>query len=270
MPKSNLVGICRVCGKKKPLTREHIIPRAAGNNTNFNVYNGQDLLVNRKTPEKIKKEIRQGGFTVTTLCKQCNEKSGGWYDHAFSKFFLAIEQLVSNQIKTPLGMDPKDWLNGKEVSFDVIGKEVKPLNIAKRVLVALCSAEYEDMTEDRYPEIRKAILKKDYQPDTSKFSIYLGLNLSGRMLAFPLQGVLSQVDGRSVTESYAGVESEVLSMYLASKDMHLKGGKLSQSLDITSWLTEYSYDEVSDLHLKLTFNKSLAAPLEIPKNIRQL
>jgi len=256
-------GICRICGKTKKLTREHIIPRSSGNIENADVYVGIDLITLRKTPEKIRKEIRQGGFTVKTLCKQCNEKSGLWYDEDFSKFYLAFKEQIYPQITVPADVKPEDWLEDMRIHVKFTGPAIKPLNIAKRILVTLCSAEYENMTEKRYPEIRKAILDKDYTPDTSKFSIYLGLNLSN-ILVFPLQVALVQTKEGLVSEKYAGVESEILSMYLAPHNEHTKGGHLIKCLDITDWLTNYHYDEVRDLDLEIMFIKSLSIRFSIP------
>jgi hypothetical protein len=264
MSKTQIIGICKICGQRKQLTREHIIPKSAGNTQTGPIYNGLDLIQNLKTPERLKKNIRQGGFTVNTLCKECNEKSGHWYDEDFSEFYLTFKESVYPQIKVPANISPADWLEGKKVQVVVAGK-IKPLNIAKRILVTLCSAEFDNMTEDRYPEIRKAILDKNYQPDTTLFSIYLGLNLSN-VLVFPLQAELLHTDKGFVTESYAGVESEVLSMYLAPHDEHLKGGHLTKCLDITSWLTKYVYDEVKQLDLELMFNKSLSIRFPMPSS----
>ncbi len=264
MTKGKLIGICKICGKSGLLTREHIIPKSAGNTDDTSVYNGYDLLINRENPEKIKREIRQGGFTVNTLCKQCNEKSGHWYDEDYSEFYLTFKEQIYPQIKIPPKVNATDWLEGKKIQVVIEGTRIKPLNIAKRILVTLCSAEFDNMTEKRYPEIRKAILEKSYNPDVSRFSIYLGLNLSS-LLVFPLQAGLIQTDNGMIMESYAGVESEILSMYLAPKNEHLKGGHLIKCLDITEWLTKYKYDEVKGLDLELMFNKSLSIRFPIPE-----
>lgn len=53
---------------------------------------------------------------------------------------------------------------------------VKPCNIAKRILVSFCSIEHKGLT-DRKPEIRKAILDKNYKPNTDDFAIYLSLHV---------------------------------------------------------------------------------------------
>jgi hypothetical protein len=115
------------------------------------------------------------------------------------------------------------------------------------------------------PEIRKAILDKDYQPKIDDFSLYLGLHV-GSSLYFGTQALLLNAFTSPVTQAYAGIETEILAFYLAPRDEHLKGGGLINCLDITPWLNRYQYDQVVTVRLELMFNKSLSVRFPIPSD----
>jgi hypothetical protein len=263
MARKPKIGICRICGLKKPLTEEHIIPRVAGGGTKVKLYDGDQLL---KTigngDDKPYGKIKQNGHAEYTLCADCNNLSGRLYDEDFADFFNIFVQQIPLRISVPKGVNKDDYLENKVIDIDVTG--TKPFNVAKRILVSFCSVEHPGLT-DRRPEIRKAIMDKDYQPKTDDFSLYLGLHLGGS-LYFGTQAVLMNAFTNPVTQAYAGIETEILAFYLAPHDEHLKGGGLFNCLDITPWLNRYQYDQVVNVRLELMFNKSLSVRFPIPSD----
>lgn len=68
----------------------------------------------------------------------------------------------------------ESYLEGEIVT--IVLDDIKPFNIAKRMLVSFCSVEHPGLT-DRHPEIRKAILGKNYIPNTDNFALYMSLHV---------------------------------------------------------------------------------------------
>jgi hypothetical protein len=263
MVKKPRVGVCRICGLSKTLTEEHIIPRVAGGGASVKLYDGDQLL---KTigggSEKPYGKIKQNGHAEYTLCADCNNLSGRLYDEDFANFFNIFTQQIPSKVAVPKGANAEDYLENKVINIDVKG--TKPFNVAKRILVSFCSVDHPGLT-DRIPEIKKAIMDKDYQPKTDGLSLYLGLHVGGS-LYFGTQALLINAFTTPVTLSYAGIETEVLAFYLAPHDEHTKGGGLLNCLDITPWLTRYKYDQIVTVRLELMFNKSLSIRFPMPSD----
>jgi hypothetical protein len=251
---------CRICDQHKVMTEEHIIPRIAGGGNKIKLYSGEELLKSLNKDSKPYGEIRQNGHTAYTLCADCNNMSGRLYDEDFADFFNILTQRLPPQISVPKNMSPIEYLENKRVEVTLV--DIKPLNIAKRILVSFCSVDHPGLI-NRKPEIRKAILDENYQPTTDSFSLYLGLHL-GNPLFFGTQSALLNMTSTPIIEAFAGIEDDVVALYLSSHDEHLKEGNLNKCLDITSWLTRYSYDEVASVQLELMFNKSLTVRFPIP------
>jgi hypothetical protein len=260
---SNKVGKCRICGKTKRLTKEHIIPRIAGGGKKSKLYSGDELLkILRNDGSKPYGKIEQGGYAPYTLCSDCNNLSGRLYDNDFALFANMFTEQIIPKIGVPENIEPADYLDGKNV--DVTICDMKPLNIAKRILVSLCSVPGMEGLTDKQPEIRKAILDKDYLPDVKNFSLYLGLN-TGNMCYMPTQKSFVSRGNVHFTETIvAGIEGSPLSIYLAPSNEDRKVGSLAKCIDITNWLTNYKYDEIANLQLILKFNKSFSVRFKIP------
>lgn len=261
--KQKMRGVCRICGNEELLTEEHIIPRAAGGGSKIKLYSGDELLktLNKNNEEKPYGKIKQNGHAEYTLCRSCNNHSGSAYDNDFAEFYNVFTQQLAPKISVPKGKSLEDFLDGKRIEVELRG--IKPLNIAKRILVSFCSIEHKGLT-DRKPEIRKAIIDKYYRPDVQDFSLYLSLHV-GNSAYFGTLAALINVNDRFVTQAYAGIETEMLAFYLSGHDEHLNGGSLIKCLDVTQWLTKYKYDEVANVNLELMFNKSLCLRFPIPK-----
>ena len=260
------VGVCRICGSHGKLTLEHILPRAAGGGEKTKIFTGDEILkaATRKKDAAHEDDgkpygmIRQYGFADYTLCQSCNNHSGKHYDKDFTELYNAIKYFVrqhtQNQGITTIEEQDKFFAD-KGMSIKLT--KLRPHNIAKRVLVAFCSVEHRGLT-DRKPEIRKAIMQKDYKPDVSDFSIYFTPHVGSNGYF----GTIAALSDGGV-HTYAGLELGPLAFYLADHDAHLKGGPLVKCVDITNWLTDYDYDEeAGQLEIFANFEKSFA--LNIP------
>lgn len=257
MAKKKIIGICQICGEDKQLTVEHYIPRAAGGGAAATIYSGDELLKSLQldddgNPFKPKGKIQQNGMVKHTLCKECNERSGILYDKEFSRFYKGLHHVLMTSITIPKGKVASDVLEGQIV--DITIPEIKLFNIAKRVLVSFCSVEHPGLTE-RQPEIRKAVMDKDYKPDISNFALYMSLHL-GNSAFFGTMAALKGINGKLITQVFAGIESDLIAFYFTT-DKTTKALGLENCTDITEWLIRYDYDQPVDVKLELMFNKSL-------------
>lgn len=264
MAKKKVVGICQICGEKKQLTVEHYIPRAAGGGAKAMLYSGDELFKTLHKDEegktqKPKGKLQQNGLVMHSLCKECNEQSGILYDKEFARFFNGIHHVILSSIEIPEGQSTSEYLENKIATITL--EDIKPLNIAKRILVSFCSVEHPGLAK-RMPEIKKAIQNKDYKPDTSSFAIFMSLHL-GNSAYYGTVAALKNINGAMLTQAYAGIESDFVAFYLTT-DKETKAVGLENCTDITQWLTKYDYNQSVNVSLELMFNKSLMIrfPLE--------
>lgn len=263
----SVTGICRICGTNSVLTLEHILPRAAGGGERTKIYTGDELIKAATRRNDVADEdddrpygiIQQYGFASYTLCQACNNHSGKYYDKDFAQLYNAVKYLIQQRINNQdfTTIEELDaYFADKGMSLKL--RRLKPNNIAKRVLVAFCSIDHAGLT-DRKPEIRKAIMQKDYKPNTDSFSIYMTPHVGGNGYF----GTLASISIDGGVHAYAGLELGPLAFYLAEHNAHLQGGPLARCVDITNWLTDYEYDEeVGELEIHANFEKSFA--LNIP------
>lgn len=257
MAKKKVYGKCRICGEEKQLSQEHYIPRAAGGGAKVTLYSGDELIKTLHKDEdgndyKPRGKIKQNGLAEHTLCKECNELSGALYDKEFARFHNGVHHIITSSITIPKGQTMEDYLDGEVVTM--VLQDIKPFNIAKRMLVSFCSVEHPGLT-DRRPEIRKAILNKDHQPNTDDFALYMSLHL-GNSAYFGTVGALMNIGDRYITQAYAGIENELIAFYYSGDD-ETKALGLNNCADITPWLTRYKYNQTATIKLELMFNKSL-------------
>lgn len=174
MRKKEEVGICKLCGKRKKLSFEHIPPKVAFNKTtkyySFSqdeYYKSRDLLT-----FKPKGKVLQGGMGLHCLCKECNSFLGQNYVRPFSDF-------------ANIGMH----LNYK-YDFDFIqitAKNQNPLRVLKQITSMFICISDPTLTEE-YPELLEFVLNPDKQELPEKYRFYLYLtkeNGQYRKFGFP-------------------------------------------------------------------------------------
>ena len=79
-------GRCRLCGKEKELTFEHVPPRAVFNKSPLRRYDGVEILDNPEDFEnrKLKSSKFNRGSGGHYLCKDCNSFLGSEYNETYS------------------------------------------------------------------------------------------------------------------------------------------------------------------------------------------
>lgn len=138
-------GICRICGECKPLTFEHIPPRATGNNHTVKVYtayreHGEDELNTDAIThsmfgdgnlDDLKYRQSQRGMGVETICRDCNSYLGANYVQPFVGLFDDVRRSAASMLAGISGR--KD----QSVSLDLRG--FPPLAFFKQVVSNFCA-----------------------------------------------------------------------------------------------------------------------------------
>lgn len=168
------VGNCCLCGEKKKLTFEHVPPKSA--------FNSQPVLIKKhehlfeKSSNVYGKSLRSNnGFGSYTLCKECNNNTGGWYAKDFADF-------------THQGMS---IVNMEENSGYVVRGtyRIKPLNVLKQILTMFMSADKMGYLQSQ-KDLVEFILDKNRVLMPKRFKVYLYSTLSDakRMIGYCLVG----------------------------------------------------------------------------------
>lgn len=153
----------------------------------------------------------------------------------------------------------KSELNDKSLKFRLKG--IQPFYIAKRILAMFCSVDFPGLSE-QIPEIRKALLQKDYIPDISDFALFLCLHC-GNGAFFSTIATLKLPD---IIDCYAGVESLYLGFYLKRKNNNEKNlDTLGNCLNITDWLTDCEPKKEYFMDFILPFSTTMVLNIPIPE-----
>lgn len=246
------IGICKICNNKCNLSRDHFPPRSSGNIHNHNIYSGKDIFNSGHSPKYERQS--QGGYTIDdAICSKCNNFIGGKYDKAMIDFYNYCQNNI--KLNLPNSVEPKEWLKRQTINIQKI--KLKPSNISKRALAALLSIADISRINKTLQEVRRTVSETSFKPALTDVSLYTSLYLE-RPTHFS-EAIIFIRNQQEIL--YCGIESGVLSFYLAPKNEHLKGGFLSRCTDITEWAIAYDYNKEYELSFELNFNKSALSPL---------
>lgn len=122
-------GICRICGKNRKLTFEHVPPQSAFNSNP--VFFQKSVHLHDKKSYLYGKKIRSnqgaGGYY---LCKSCNNLTGSYYGDSYKKFaYMGMTALTS-----------RIWAS-KTITFEYA---LQPLNILKQTLAMFMAIDTSD------------------------------------------------------------------------------------------------------------------------------
>lgn len=147
-------GNCWLCGEYRVLTLEHIPPRSA--------FNDHDILLQSidKLTEKVGYVIWQGemthGWTVRSLCAECNNKTGSKYGNHYAHFIKDVAEQV----------DKAD----EHATISVIVN--RPLSILKQVMQTFVSANGQHFTKT-HPWLRKFLRNSRNQDFPHDWFVYV-------------------------------------------------------------------------------------------------
>lgn len=156
LPKNTAVGKCRICGKQKQLTKEHIPLKNSGNKQNTVSHSLDDWVNNQNVQDLGKGKVTQGGIYGFTLCRDCNSLTGTRFGSEYTKW-------AANGFAVLSGL-PLDELNSQQgpfaqgIQFGTKDKPIFPGSMARQVLSFMCSLSGSWDIAERYPIIRELLL----------------------------------------------------------------------------------------------------------------
>lgn len=147
---------CRICGVVGAVSKEHVIPKAAGNRGKIGV-----RTLNSIPLRKRRGELFQNGLTRSTLCSRCNSFCGLYY----------VESLV-------------DWTQQAQVYHDkmkpgsggLLSVRLNRLAFAKQMAcMTLAMSQLRSIDLPHYVELRKFVLSRLRRSNLKpfRFCVYL-------------------------------------------------------------------------------------------------
>jgi hypothetical protein len=239
MGKSKM-GMCRLCGKHKKLSFEHIPPRSA--------YNNKPLLVPAFLGPGLVK-IRRG-LGQQSLCVDCNNNTGGMYGGAFVEW--------SQQ-----GFDAYTRLKQSGESAITDTFHIKPLNVLKQVIVmSLAMAPVGAVSKNR--SLREYVLDKTQRqlPVDDLISVYYSIDGKPRFSAGVGALNISNNSGSFIRAEVALPPFG----YLVSSPMPGRIDlSVAQGLCAIGHFADYEYDAYADIELHIPAKET---HLQIPADYR--
>lgn len=170
-------AVCRLCGVRAPLTREHAPSKKAGNRGRM-IRQAIDYVSSVASGiVKWNAEVIQGA-TSETLCRSCNNQTGAWYNPAYIKFARHCGALARPE-------------NAGKVCHLQLSFHLQ--RVAKQALVSLVSTSQPGLAA-RYPDLRALLLGKEDRRSLAPIQLWLylranpGARFTGITIALDLEG----------------------------------------------------------------------------------
>lgn len=193
-------GECKLCGKMKELTAEHIPPKNAFNSSNVVVMPFEEVMktltgANGRTPwdtKGLKGTVQQGGHKRYCLCRECNNNTGSWYMRAYTDFAKTVNAMIQKEGLTV----------GNAYTFTI--KNLYPLRIYKAMMTLICDINNRCFGDEK---LRQFLVDKDDKNiDISKYSLYM----------YFVSTQMPRISGLSAMGSVTDMSSFVLVSEIAS------------------------------------------------------
>ncbi len=169
-------GVCRICGKIKKLTFEHVPPECCFNTTSQKLITGETLIKHIIDGDKkpwdysgLSYKNQQKGMGYYSLCQECNSKTGLWYGNSYKYFIHALNKLIYEQAPRA----------GETLNLTL--KEFRPLPVFKQVISMFCS-----VNENLRNDVSEFLLDKQSTEFVKKYSVYMYIvnTETGRIFGF--------------------------------------------------------------------------------------
>lgn len=159
-------GTCKICGKYKDMSAEHIPPKHAFNSSKVLVLPFEEVVKTISGAEGrmpwdiqgLKGVPQQGGFKKYCLCHSCNNDTGQWYMRTYTDVAKTIHSMITVEKLQP----------GFSYSFTL--NNLFPLRLYKAVMTLMCDINNDCFGDDT---LRKALLSKESKIDTTRYSVYM-------------------------------------------------------------------------------------------------
>lgn len=195
-PKDQEPKRCRLCGEERPLTFEHIPPRAAYNRGRVSMLGVEDWLKHDADPDgpEPRRQIQQRGSGAYSLCEECNNLTGRLYVPELSAWVRSGANALFGE--PDLAARYRDHARTVYAAMKIQG--CKPGRFAKQVATMLLAMSPPELG-DRFPGLRRYARDPDALglPDELELYLVLYAGPRGRYAAGVAQGSGDLLSGES-------------------------------------------------------------------------
>lgn len=227
-------GICALCGRKfGDLTFEHIPPKASFNSNPARPVKSSDIIAEGRAPwnvDGLPYSNQQQGMGEYSLCKECNNFTGGAYGRAYADIAQVVHAVLSKPI------DPS--CTGIEI------QKVYPQRFIKQVASMFCSVNRIQSMES----LRDFVLDKNAVGiNREKYMIRMYFTRSGTRRHIPMTGQI-----KLTTQGTEFVMVSEITGYPFGFILYLNPAEIStfEGIDITN-LGDYAYDDTVTARIPL-------------------
>ncbi len=249
----NVIGLCKLCGKYKKLSKEHIPPRAAFNAGDYKIES-----INRYKTKSVnvwQTVKRQGGHFSYVLCEQCNNQTGQWYVREYAKLAnacapYAIPKNATQVVPISLsGLFPlrvfKEALTIMCATIDTSpGDDWQFVNAPSNPSIGLAKPDADISTAINYlPALREFVLAKEVSGLTVPVKLYT-------YLVCDFEGRTTGVAKRFNKNTGASLLFAEFSWWPLGWVLVFEGQLSGNLLDVTDW-SQRGYDEEIPITLNI-------------------
>ena len=169
------MALCQYCGIREAGSREHLPGVAALNDAPVNIR----YLVPDGGEMRVVERREADGFVVRTICRHCNQRTGGNYGTAFKEFALQFRK--SGVFDAP---ERRTWISLHRI---------QPLRVLKQLAAMFLASQVEPVME-RWTAVREFVLRRDMRLPAQSLRFFLFRNVSqlGRVSSMSGIGFLFQ------------------------------------------------------------------------------
>jgi hypothetical protein len=162
MAKRRREGVCHLCGEFGPLSFEHVPPAAAFNNGPV-IGSPIGTMLEDGFEAPARGKINQRGAGDYTLCERCNNRTGSWYAHEFSRWCRqGTDVLVRSGFKPRL----------------IYLHYVFPLRILKQI-ITMCFSINTPRWREKHYELEQFVLDRDRRWLHDRYRVFAYYNVDG-------------------------------------------------------------------------------------------
>jgi hypothetical protein len=190
------ISTCHLCLHRRPLTFEHVPPRAAFNDRRVQLGGLDHWLTRNAEGPRLRRTIQQGGSGFRRLCAECNNRTGSWYASELTGWVHGAVAAIS-QLPSIADMDAEPEPHGAELEI----RGVRPLAFIKQIATMVLVVNGVEFAE-RHPELRRFVLERDRVgvPDGIQLYLTLFLGPSSRQSGVQARASLATDDVHLMSE----------------------------------------------------------------------
>lgn len=201
-PRTKGVGRCRLCGRQRLLTREHVPPRTAFNLETGRMHSVLDWLA--RTAEGILPGglIQQGGNWGYTLCAECNSFTGTEYAHEYGRMAGGIVNTFVGENVNELDAQAEQPVARFKLTGAAAGLAPRPGTFVREALAMMCTMSANLDLAGTAPAIRRIVRDKSVEPLPVGMSVGLTayFHKDSRLVGPTIEVLLAENQWRVVME----------------------------------------------------------------------